>query len=138
MLAEYHCYLSYGGKRNEKRKSVFLYYSLVQPTPIMMMKHPSPILHLATTTERFLFHCRYEKNLNEKTIKAYSTDLEQFKNYMAESLNIKDLRKIRPDSMKHYLNHYRSSSPKLSKEKWHPLRQCSTLSKWKMRVSIIR
>ncbi len=45
MLAECHCYLSYGGKRNEKRKSVFLYYSLVQPTPIMMMKHPSLILH---------------------------------------------------------------------------------------------
>lgn len=96
---------------------MFLYYSLVQPTPIMMMKHPSPILHLATTTERFLFHCRYEKNLNEKTIKAYSTDLEQFKNYMTESLNIKDLRKIRPDSLKHYLKSLSEFQPKTIKRK---------------------
>ena len=29
----------------------------------------------------FLFHCQYEKNLNEKTIYAYRSDLYMFKRY---------------------------------------------------------
>lgn len=30
----------------------------------------------------FIFHCRYEKNLSPKTIKAYSIDLSQFKAFI--------------------------------------------------------
>ena len=30
----------------------------------------------------FLFHCQYEKNLTEKTLKAYGTDLRQFMSYL--------------------------------------------------------
>ena len=33
---------------------------------------------LAEAIEDFLFHCRYEKNLSPKTLKAYETDLRQF------------------------------------------------------------
>lgn len=32
--------------------------------------------------EAFLFHCRYEKNLSPKTLKAYATDLRQFTDYL--------------------------------------------------------
>ena len=32
----------------------------------------------------FLFHCQYEKNLNEKTIYAYRSDLYMFKRYIHE------------------------------------------------------
>ena len=30
----------------------------------------------------FLFHCQYEKNLNEKTIYAYRSDLYMFNRYI--------------------------------------------------------
>jgi integrase/recombinase XerD len=33
---------------------------------------------IAEAIEGFLFHCRYEKNLSPKTLKAYETDLRQF------------------------------------------------------------
>lgn len=33
---------------------------------------------VAEAVESFLFHCRYEKNLSPKTLKAYGTDLKQF------------------------------------------------------------
>lgn len=33
---------------------------------------------MPNTIEEFLFHCRYEKNLSEKTLKAYSIDLGQY------------------------------------------------------------
>lgn len=29
----------------------------------------------------FLFHCKFEKNLNPKTIAAYTMDIEQFKTF---------------------------------------------------------
>lgn len=31
--------------------------------------------------ENFIFHCKYEKNLTEKTIKAYSSDFQQLKEF---------------------------------------------------------
>lgn len=34
--------------------------------------------------EQFLFHCRYEKNLSPRTLKAYSIDLQQFQAYLGE------------------------------------------------------
>lgn len=33
---------------------------------------------VAEAIESFLFHCRYEKNLSVRTLKAYATDLDQF------------------------------------------------------------
>ena len=36
---------------------------------------------------QFLFHCRYEKNLSPKTLKAYSIDLRQFTEYLATTSN---------------------------------------------------
>lgn len=36
--------------------------------------------------EEFLFHCQFEKNLNPKTLRVYTIDIEQFKNYKYNSL----------------------------------------------------
>lgn len=44
---------------------------------------PSP-LTLSGAIDGFLFHCRYEKNLSPKTLKAYATDLRQFTAYAGE------------------------------------------------------
>lgn len=38
-------------------------------------------MNLNEAIENFLFHCIYEKNLSEKTIKAYKIDLSQFSNF---------------------------------------------------------
>jgi len=40
------------------------------------------MLTLTEAISEFLIHCQYEKNLSEKTIKAYTIDLTQFKNYL--------------------------------------------------------
>lgn len=39
---------------------------------------------LAGAVDAFLFHCRYEKNLSPKTLKAYATDLRQFTQHAGE------------------------------------------------------
>lgn len=39
----------------------------------------------ATAIQQFLSHCQYEKNLNPKTLKAYSTDLRQLLEYQSRS-----------------------------------------------------
>lgn len=40
---------------------------------------------LAEATSQFLFHCQYEKNLSQKTLKAYGTDLRQMREFFARS-----------------------------------------------------
>jgi site-specific recombinase XerD len=39
---------------------------------------------------QFLFHCQYEKNLSPKTLKAYSIDLRQFREYLEAELGLTD------------------------------------------------
>ncbi|OFX61369.1 MAG: hypothetical protein A2046_15165 [Bacteroidetes bacterium GWA2_30_7] len=38
--------------------------------------------NIESASNDFIFHCRYEKNLSPKTIKAYSIDLSQFKAFI--------------------------------------------------------
>lgn len=42
---------------------------------------------LREQTKKFLSHCAYNKNLNQKTIKAYSIDLDQFINFSSDSFD---------------------------------------------------
>jgi len=48
-------------------------------------------MELQEAVSQFLFHCRYEKNLSPKTLKAYSIDLRQFREYLATNLEITTL-----------------------------------------------
>ncbi|HVR07234.1 MAG TPA: site-specific integrase, partial [Thermoanaerobaculia bacterium] len=41
---------------------------------------------LKEAIEQFLFHCRYEKNLSPKTLKAYSIDLRQVSEFLEANL----------------------------------------------------
>jgi integrase/recombinase XerD len=53
--------------------------------------------------EDFFFHCKYEKNLNPKTLRAYATDIEQFKTFKnIESMDINDVNK---ELLKEYIQH---------------------------------
>jgi integrase/recombinase XerD len=65
----------------------------------------------------FIFHCQYEKNLNEKTINAYTIDLEQFKSYVKTQNFSLDINSIFKDLIKNYLQTIHSFKPKTVKRK---------------------
>lgn len=65
----------------------------------------------------FLNHCKYEKNLNSKTIKAYSIDLKQFLSFMIDhkkSLFISDISK---NEIRGFLESISNMEPKSIKRK---------------------
>lgn len=67
--------------------------------------------------KEFLSHCRYEKNLSEKTIKAYRTDLEQLLTFMkSRSFDIA-ITAISKTELKEYLISIGSLKPKSIKRK---------------------
>lgn len=51
-------------------------------------------MELQEAVSQFLFHCRYEKNLSPKTLKAYSIDLRQFQEYLAAELQVTTLEAV--------------------------------------------
>ncbi len=51
----------------------------------------------------FLFHCQYEKNLTEKTRKAYETDLRQFREYLEAISHSMAVDEITKDVIRGYL-----------------------------------
>lgn len=40
------------------------------------------MIHLKAQISQYLEYCKYQKNLNYKTLKAYTIDLNQFSEYM--------------------------------------------------------
>lgn len=58
-------------------------------------------MELYKAIENFLFHCIYEKNLSDKTLKAYKIDLKQFSNF--KYLNDTSILKIDKYILKEYL-----------------------------------
>lgn len=66
---------------------------------------------------KFLFHCKFEKNLSDKTIKAYTTDLKQFQEFINKNHSINDIYKIGKDELKHYIQFISKFKPKTIKRK---------------------
>jgi integrase/recombinase XerD len=64
----------------------------------------------------FLFHCKIEKNLNPKTIKAYRTDLNQFINFL-ENTDIVKIEQIGKTELKTYLMQLSDFAPKTRRRK---------------------
>jgi integrase/recombinase XerD len=58
---------------------------------------------LEEATEQFLFHCRYEKNLSDKTLKAYAIDLRQFAVHLKNELNLTTLDEIDKIALRSYI-----------------------------------
>ena len=58
---------------------------------------------LKQAIEQFLFHCRYEKNLSPKTLKAYSIDLRQVSDFLAASLPATHLEAIDKTALRLYI-----------------------------------
>ena len=72
---------------------------------------------LQTTISEFLTHCQFEKNLNAKTIEAYTTDLKQFLNFVVSEDARKDVQKIDKVILKKYLQELSSFKTKTIKRK---------------------
>jgi len=67
--------------------------------------------------KKFLFHCQFEKNLNSKTLRAYTTDIEQFAAFIKgteDELNFKCMSK---ETLKSYLQKISHFKPKTVKRK---------------------
>ena len=58
---------------------------------------------LQEAVSQFLFHCRYEKNLSPKTLKAYSIDLRQFREYLADQMEITGLAAVDKTALRAYI-----------------------------------
>lgn len=81
------------------------------------MEIENQYLLIEKVIDNFLFYCRYEKNLTDKTLHAYCTDLLQFAAYMrnrVQKVNIEDLTK---DDLKGYLQEISGFKPKTIKRK---------------------
>lgn len=51
----------------------------------------------------FLFHCKFEKNLNPKTITAYTMDIDQFKTF--KDIQYMDINDVDKDVLKEYIQY---------------------------------
>jgi integrase/recombinase XerD len=60
---------------------------------------------LADAISQFLFHCRYEKNLNPKTLKAYATDLRQMSEFLARDHTAAGVEQIDRAVLREYIRH---------------------------------
>lgn len=64
---------------------------------------------LAEAIAQFLFHCRYEKNLNPKTLKAYATDLRQMDEFLASGRDIDSVVLVDKAELRGYIRHLHAS-----------------------------
>lgn len=65
----------------------------------------------------FLFHCKFEKGLCEKTIKAYKVDCLQLQSFVSKYYNIDNFENITKDILKNYIQTISSLKPKTTKRK---------------------
>ncbi|MDH6310074.1 integrase/recombinase XerD [Dysgonomonas sp. PFB1-18] len=65
----------------------------------------------------FIFHCQFEKNLNSKTLRAYSTDLKQFAVYIKGTNDEQKFKSMSKDTLKNYLQEISYLKPKTIKRK---------------------
>ena len=70
-------------------------------------------MELQEAVTQFLFHCRYEKNLSPKTLKAYSIDLRQFTEYLATNLEIATLAAVDKTALRAYIKSLSTTSGSL-------------------------
>ena len=72
----------------------------------------------AQAVSTFLSHCRYEKNLSPRTLKAYSIDLRQFTEHLAQRLGITTIAAIDKAALRDYIQSlFGPRAPKTIKRK---------------------
>lgn len=72
---------------------------------------------ISKASNDFLLHCRFEKNLSSKTLKAYDTDLQQFEKHLIDSSFQGDIYGISKHHLRGYLISISNLKPKSIKRK---------------------
>jgi integrase/recombinase XerD len=73
---------------------------------------------IETYVAGFLFHCQYERNLSDKTLKAYRIDLRQFREFLAEHAPAVQVELIDKEMLREYIRHVsQGNKPKTIKRK---------------------
>ena len=72
---------------------------------------------IRTESINFINHCKYEKNLSVKTIKAYTTDLTQFAEFLAKNNSPLDVDKVTKIEIRGFLESISNLKPKSIKRK---------------------
>ena len=72
---------------------------------------------IQTTIKEFLIHCRHEKNLSEKTIKAYCIDLSQLTRFLIEKNYSMEVERITKTELREFLESLSLLKPKSVKRK---------------------
>lgn len=79
--------------------------------------------HVHESIEDFLNHCKFEKKLSDKTLKAYGIDLQQFLQYLNEETQLANIRDVDKKVLSNYLDLlYSKGKPKTVKRKIATLR----------------
>lgn len=74
--------------------------------------------HVHEAIEDFLNHCKFEKKLSDKTLKAYGIDLQQFLLYLNQNTDISTLKDVDRNILSGYLDIlYSKGKPKTIKRK---------------------
>jgi len=73
--------------------------------------------NISNVKNDFLFHCKYEKGLSKKTIKAYEVDINQFINFIKNKYSIQEFESITKEMLKKYLQTMSGFKPKTIKRK---------------------
>ncbi|HEY0153144.1 MAG TPA: tyrosine-type recombinase/integrase [Longimicrobium sp.] len=60
---------------------------------------------LAAAISHFLLHCRHEKNLSTKTLKAYATDLRQLSEFLTRVCDVEAVTNIGKAELRGYIHH---------------------------------
>lgn len=72
---------------------------------------------LATAVQEFLSHCRYEKLLSSKTLKAYQIDLRQFCEFLNKTSECNKINEVSRIDLKNYVASLSGLKPKSIKRK---------------------
>lgn len=75
------------------------------------------MLSLIQAIKDFIRHCRYEKNLSIKTLKAYQTDLAQFNTFLMQGNLSTDLQTVSKFELRQFLESLSHLKPKSIKRK---------------------
>jgi integrase/recombinase XerD len=64
---------------------------------------------LAEAISQFLFHCRYEKNLSPKSLKAYGTDLRQMHEFVSAGAPVETVAAVDKEALRGFIRHLHAS-----------------------------
>lgn len=75
------------------------------------------LLNIKEVKEQFIFHCQYEKNLDNKSISAYKVDLRQFELFVVKKTTEAKLTEVSKEILKEYIQSLSHFKPKTIKRK---------------------